>query len=162
MKDTFAVIYLQDIVQRFHYLKRLSDRAVAQLDDEAWVVTLHDQANSVAIILKHIAGNMRSRWTDFFTSDGEKPDRHRDTEFELADREDNRAALLAQWEAGWHILFDVLESLTVDDLVKTVTIRNELHPVPQAIHRQLSHYAYHVGDSLCSCASFSRAMNGSH
>ena len=152
MENTFAVIYLRDIVQQFRRLKRLADRAVTQLDDQEWFVTLYDEANSIAIILKHIAGNMRSRWTDFFTADGEKPDRHRDTEFELEEQED-KAVILARWEAGWRILFDVLESLTVDDLDKTITIRQEPHAVPQAIHRQLSHYAYHVGQLvfLCKC-----------
>jgi hypothetical protein len=152
MEDTFAVFYLQDIAQQFHRLKRLADRAISQLDDQEWFITLYDDANSVAIILKHVAGNMCSRWTDFFTTDGEKPDRHRDTEFEL-EQDDTKAVILARWETGWRILFGVLESLTVDDLERTITIRREPHLVPQAIHRQLSHYAYHVGQLvfLCRC-----------
>lgn len=155
MEDAFATIYLQDIVQQFHRLKRLADRAVIQLDDQQWFVTLYDEGNSVAILLKHIAGNMHSRWTDFFTADGEKPDRHRDSEFELEEQED-KAAILARWEAGWRILFDVLESLTVNDLSRTITIRHEPHPVPQAIHRQLSHYAYHVGQLVFLCRHLKR------
>jgi hypothetical protein len=149
MPDAFAVLYLQDIVLRFRSLKRLGDRALAQLDDAQWFITLDDEANSVAIIVKHIAGNMRSRWMDFLTADGEKPDRHRDTEFQL--EQADKAAVLARWEAGWEILFDVLESLTVDDLTKTVLIRQEPHAVPQAIHRQLSHYAYHIGQLVFLC-----------
>ena len=149
MEDSFATIYLQDIIRRFRRLKQLADRAVAQLDDQDWFVTLDEKANSVAIMLKHIAGNMRSRWTDFLTTDGEKPDRRRDSEFQL--EQADRAAILARWETGWEILFGVLESLTVDDLTKTVLIRQEPHAVPQAIHRQLSHYAYHIGQLVFLC-----------
>lgn len=135
--------YVKDSTDLFRYYKRLGERAMAQSSDESLFATIDAESNSIAIIVKHMAGNMRSRWTDFLTSDGEKPDRNRDTEF--ADAPQTRAALVELWERGWKYLFDALEPLTDADLGRTVTIRTEPHSVMQAINRQMAHYAHHVG-----------------
>ena len=139
----FTTSYLEDSVELFRYSKRLGERAMAQIADEQLFASLDAEANSIAIVVKHMAGNMRSRFTDFLTTDGEKPDRNRDSEFEEAAA--TRAELMAQWENGWAIVFGALEPLTDDDMERTVTIRGEAHSVMQAIHRQMAHYAYHVG-----------------
>jgi hypothetical protein len=136
--------YLEDIRRQFHGQKKLAEKAIAQVDDSQFFALLDSESNSIALVVKHIAGNLRSRWTDFYSSDGEKPDRHRDTEFEAA-KEDTRAALLARWEAGWGVLFEVVDSMKPEDLTRTVTIRDEPHSVVKAVNRQLAHYAYHVG-----------------
>ena len=136
--------YLDDATAQLRKLKAQADKALAQTSDDHLFATLDPESNSIAIIMKHVAGNMRSRWTDFLTSDGEKPDRHRDTEFELA-AADTRARLVALWEDGWARAFDGITSLTPADLSKTVTVRGEPHSVIQAINRQLTHYAAHVG-----------------
>src|SRR5256885_4498519 len=127
----------------FSYYKKLGERAIAQCPDEALSTTLDAESNSIAIVVKHMAGNMRSRWTDFLTSDGEKPDRNRDTEFE--DPPKTRAELMEMWEHGWKLLFSALEPLSDADLTRTITIRTEPHSVTQAIDRQVAHYSYHVG-----------------
>lgn len=116
---------------------------MAQVPDHALLTVLDPQSNSIAMIVKHLAGNMRSRWTDFLTSDGEKPNRNRDSEF--VDPPATRADLLAMWDSGWKCLFSALESLTDSDLSRTVLIRTEPHSVLQAINRQIAHYSYHVG-----------------
>ncbi len=136
--------YLHNIYQEYMRLKQLSDRALAQIDDEAFFRQTDPQGNSMAILIKHIAGNMRSRWRDFLTSDGEKPDRQREREFMLEEM-DTRAHLMARWEASWNILRNTLTSLQAADLEKEITIRGESHAVPEALHRQLTHYAYHTG-----------------
>ena len=123
-------------------IKKLGDKAIAQFSDAELHVKLDDESNSAAIIMRHMAGNMRSRWTDFLTSDGEKPDRFRDREFE--DRPMSRAELLAEWEDGWRRLFDAIDPLTDADLQRTVYIRAEPHTVYKAISRQVAHYAGHV------------------
>lgn len=138
--------YLKDSIGLFHYYKKLGERAMAQCPDEGLFLTLDAESNSIAIIVKHLAGNMRSRFTDFLTSDGEKPDRHRDTEFEDAPK--TRAELMALWDRGWKCVFDALDPLTDADVDRTVTIRKEPHTVMQAISRQLAHYAHHVGQIL--------------
>jgi len=138
--------YLKDSIGLFHYYKKLGERAMAQCPDEGLFVTLDAESNSIAILVKHLAGNMRSRFTDFLTSDGEKPDRNRDTEFENPPK--TRAELMALWDRGWKCVFDALEPLTDADVDKTVTIRKEPHTVMQAISRQLAHYAHHVGQIL--------------
>lgn len=138
--------YLKDSIGLFHYYKKLGERAMAQCPDEALFFTLDPESNSIAIIVKHIAGNMRSRWTNFLTTDGEKPDRHRDTEFE--DPPKTRAELMAAWDRGWKCVFDALEPLTDADMGRIVTIRTEPHSVMQAINRQMAHYAHHVGQIL--------------
>jgi len=135
--------YLKDSIDVFRYYKKLGERAMAQCPDEALFTTLDAESNSIAIIVKHMAGNMRSRWTDFLTSDGEKPDRNRDTEFEAPPT--TRAALMETWERGWKHLFGALDPLSDTDLARTITIRTESHSVMQAINRQVAHYSYHVG-----------------
>jgi len=126
---------------------------MAQCPDEGLFAVLDGESNSIAIVVKHMAGNMRSRWTDFLTTDGEKPDRHRDTEFDEPPA--TRAELLAMWEAGWSCLFAALEPLSDADLSRTVTIRTEPHSVMQAINRQIAHYSYHVGQIVYLAKHFS-------
>jgi hypothetical protein len=138
--------YINDSLTLFRYYKKMTEGALAQCPDDGLFVTLDKESNSIAIIVKHIAGNMRSRWTNFLTSDGEKPDRNRDSEFEEAPK--TRAALFITWESGWKIFLDALESLTDADLTKTVTIRNEPHSVMHAINRQTAHYASHLGQII--------------
>lgn len=135
--------YLEDAIRSFRSYKRLAERALEQVGDDEFFVQIDEEFNSLAVMVKHIAGNQRSRWRDFLTSDGEKPDRNRDTEFELID--ETRESLMAFWESGWATLFEALESLSADDLEKTVTIRGEPHTVVEAINRQLTHYPYHIG-----------------
>ena len=139
----FTTSYLKDTTAVFTYYKRLADRAMEQLPDTALFSTLDAESNSIAIIVKHMAGNMRSRWIDFLTTDGEKPDRNRDSEFETPPA--TRAELLALWESGWKPLFGALTPLTESDLGRTVHIRGEAHSVMQAINRGITHTTYHVG-----------------
>jgi Protein of unknown function (DUF1572) len=139
----FTTSYLKDSIAVFRYYKKLGEGAMAQVADEQLFTNLDAEANSIAIVVKHMTGNMRSRWTDFLSSDGEKPNRNRDGEF--IEPPATREAVLKQWEDGWGLLFATLESLTDDDLSRTVTIRGEPHSVMQAINRQLAHYPYHVG-----------------
>jgi uncharacterized damage-inducible protein DinB len=143
MAHQFTASYLQDSLDLFRYYKKLGERAMAQCPDEALFESLDAESNSIAIIVKHIAGNMRSRWTDFLTTDGEKPDRNRDTEFEDAPK--TRAELMELWERGWKCVFDALAPLGDEDLVRKVVIRTEPHSVMQAVNRQVAHYCYHVG-----------------
>jgi len=143
MAHQFTTSYIKDSTDLFRYYKKLGDKAIAQCPDNGLFATLDPESNSIAILVKHLAGNMRSRWTDFLISDGEKPDRHGDTEFEAPPQ--TRAELEAMWERGWKILFDALEPLTDADIARTVTIRTEPHSVMQAINRQMAHYSYHVG-----------------
>src|SRR5213593_3537546 len=143
MAHEFTTSYLKDSIELFRYYKKLAERAMQQAPDEALFAALDKESNSIAIIVKHMAGNMRSRWMDFLTTDGEKPDRNRDTEFEDAPK--TRAALMESWERGWKYVFDALEPLTEADMGRTVTIRTEPHSVMQAINRQVAHYAHHVG-----------------
>jgi hypothetical protein len=139
----FTTSYLEDSLTLFRQYKSFAGRAISQLTDDELFATLDPESNSIALIIKHMAGNMRSRWTDFLTTDGEKPDRDRDSEF--IHPPPTREALLATWEHGWRCLFDALEPLSDDDLVRTVTIRGEAHSVMQAINRQMAHYALHTG-----------------
>jgi uncharacterized protein DUF1572 len=143
MAHQFSTSYVKDSIGVFQYYKKLAERAMAQCPDAALFTELDAESNSIAIVVKHIAGNMRSRWTDFLTSDGEKPDRNRDTEFEAPPK--TRAELMEMWESGWKLLFGALEPLSDADLTKTITIRTEPHSVMQAINRQVAHYSYHVG-----------------
>lgn len=136
--------YLDEARRSFRGLKRLAEGAMEQLTDEEMFHLIDREANSVAHIVKHMAGNMRSRWTDFLTTDGEKPTRHRDTEFEM-DANTTRADVMAWWESGWRLVFDANAPLQPEDLGRTVTIRGEPHTVLQAINRQIAHYAQHVG-----------------
>jgi SAM-dependent methyltransferase len=140
---TPAQQFLDDALLQLRKLKAQADKAMAQVDDRQFFDTLDSEANSIALVVKHLAGNMRSRWTDFLTSDGEKPDRERDNEFLVLG--DTRGSLAAAWEDGWQRVFAAISPLTADDLVKTVLIRREPHSVLEAINRQLTHYAAHVG-----------------
>lgn len=140
---SFYPDYLADSIQSFRNYKKLADRAIEQVGDEDFFAVIDRESNSIAVIIKHIAGNLHSRWRDFLTTDGEKPERDRDSEFELVN--DNRESLMAFWETGWKILFNALEPLSEDDFSKTITIRGEPHSVIEAINRQLTHYSYHVG-----------------
>ena len=144
---TLGEHYLQDAVKEFRKMKAMAERALAQVSEAQLFREIDAESNSLAIIMKHLAGNMRSRWTDFLSSDGEKPDRQRDTEFEL-EPADTKAALLERWEDGWRRVFAAVEPLRGDDLLKTVMIRGEPHTVLQAIDRQLTHYSQHVGQIL--------------
>lgn len=135
--------FLDVCVQRLQGLKRLAEGATFQLDGGQMHAVSHEGANSVVVQMKHLAGNMVSRWTDFLTTDGEKPDRNRDGEF--VDDFTSREQLDATWEHGWAVLFETLAGLTPDSLLATVTIRAEGHTVLDAIQRQVAHYAYHVG-----------------
>ena len=139
----FTTSYLEDSVAVFRYYKTLAERAMAQVTDEQLVAVLDSEMNSISQIVKHMAGNMRSRWTDFLTSDGEKPDRNRDSEFE--DPPATRESVMNLWEQGWNYLFTALDPLSEPDMDRTITIRGEAHSVMQAINRQISHYSYHCG-----------------
>ena len=135
---------LDDAMQTFRDQKKLAERAFAQISDEDFFRAIDAESNSIAVNVKHMAGNMLSRWTDFLTTDGEKPDRNRDMEFVMLP-ETTREDMLAYWEKGWQCVFDAIEPLTPDDLMRTVKIRGQDHTVVQAINRQIAHYAYHVG-----------------
>ena len=136
--------FLYDCIRQYERVKSLGDRAVNQVDDSQFFQDLGEDANSIAIVIKHVAGNMRSRWTDFLTSDGEKVNRNRDEEFAIRDA-DTRDRIIQDWEAGWTLALDTLNRLTDDRLDSTVLIRGEAHTVREAILRGLHHYAYHVG-----------------
>ena len=139
--------WLTDVTFEFQRHKKMADRAIGELDDHAFFYRPADQVNSVALIVKHLAGNLASRWSDFLTTDGEKPSRNRDGEFLLADN-DTRSSLLAAWERGWGILFATLDALAPSDLEKNVTIRGEALSVQQALLRGALHAAYHTGQIL--------------
>jgi uncharacterized damage-inducible protein DinB len=144
--------YLEDALRQLRKYKQLADRAIAQVSDEQLFTTEGEPGNSIAIIMKHMAGNMRSRWTDFLTTDGEKPDRHRDTEFE--NRGETAADIRRVWDAGWELTIAAIAELDWQDLDREVTIRGEPHNVIAAINRQLTHYAYHVGQIVLLAQRF--------
>lgn len=150
--STFIENYKADAIASFRNYKKMAERAIEQVSDEEFFALIDAEANSIALIVKHISGNLRSRWRDFLTCDGEKADRHRDTEFEII--EDTRESLMKAWEDGWQTLFDALEPLTSDDFAKTVTIRGEPHTVVEAINRQLTHYSYHIGQIVLLAKHF--------
>lgn len=143
MNADLSAHYLDEARRQMRGQKRMGEGAMAQLRDEDFFVTLDPESNSVAILVKHLAGNMRSRFTDFLSSDGEKPDRFRDREFEVT-AATTRADVMQWWEEGWAIVFGAIEALRPEDVMRTVTIRNEPHTVLQAINRQIAHYAGHV------------------
>lgn len=146
MSENFEEVvrgYLVDASATFRAYKKLAEGALAQVDDEEFFRVDAPESNSIALIVKHISGNQRSRWTNFLAEDGEKPDRNRDSEFE--DEGEDRKALMQKWDEGWAILLGVIDSLSAEDLKRSVTIRGEKHTVIQAINRQLTHYAYHTG-----------------
>jgi len=136
--------YLADAIKTFRDYKKLAEGAFAQISDEDFFRTLDEESNSIAVNMKHMAGNMISRWTDFLTTDGEKPERDRDIEFVMLPGT-TKAEMLAYWETGWKCVFEAVEPLQPDDLLRTIRIRSQDHTVIQAINRQLAHYAYHVG-----------------
>lgn len=144
MNEELGRHYLEDALKLFRNHKQLGEKAIAQLDDEELFRTLDPESNSIALVVKHLAGNMRSRWTDFLTTDGEKPDRNRDSEFVL-DKGTTRAEVLGWWEEGWRTVFAAVEPLRPADLLREVAIRGEPHTVLMAINRQLAHYAHHIG-----------------
>lgn len=139
----FTTLYVQDSLTLLRQYKRMAEKAMAQLDEGQLTAALDPRMNSIALIVKHLAGNMRSRWTDFLTTDGEKPDRQRDSEFEAPPA--TRGEIMALWENGWKTCFAAIEPLTEADLGRTVLIRGEAHSVMQAINRQIAHYACHIG-----------------
>jgi len=136
-------VFLQESIEAFQSMKQLADKAMKQVDDSQFHCLLDKESNSLEVMILHMHGNMLSRWTDFLTSDGEKPTRDRDGEFEPKGLD--RPALIALWEQGWSVLFDALSGLKPDDLLRQVAIRGEGHTVIKAIQRQVSHYGYHVG-----------------
>src|SRR4051812_1230864 len=140
----FREQYLGDMRSQLAKLRSTAERAIAQVGDDDFARLLDGENNSIALIVKHVSGNLRSRCTDFLTSDGEKPDRDRDGEFELRP-EDTRLGLSRNWDQAWDLLAETVDSLTPDDLGRTVTVRAEPHTVGQALNRHLSHLAYHVG-----------------
>ena len=148
--------YFDDALSAFRAYKKLAEKAIAQMQDEEFFVTLDEEANSVAVIMKHMAGNMISRWTDFLISDGEKPNRNRDMEF-VIESETTKDDVLAYWERGWACVFEALEPLRPEDFEKTVMIRGEEHTIVQAINRQLMHYAYHIGQIVFLAKHFRSA-----
>src|SRR5215472_2374046 len=143
MAHQLTTSYIEDSLSILRQYKSLAERALEQVSDDQLTRALDGESNSIAIIVKHMVGNMCSRWTDFLTTDGEKPDRHRDSEFETPPS--TRAELMKTWESGWRILFHAVEGLKESDLTRTVYIRAEPHSVMQAINRQIAHYACHVG-----------------
>jgi hypothetical protein len=143
MTHKFSTSYIEDSLALFHYYKKLAEGAIEQVTDDQLFVRLDEEMNSIAIIMKHMAGNMRSRWTDFLTSDGEKPNRNRDTEF--IEPPATRPQLMRVWNESWQGVFDALEPLSDSDLGREVAIRGEPHSAMQAINRQIAHYAYHCG-----------------
>jgi uncharacterized damage-inducible protein DinB len=147
--------YHADAIQSFRNYKKMAERAIEQIGDEDFFALIDPEANSVSLIVKHIAGNLHSRWRDFLTSDGEKPERHRDTEFELIG--DTRESLMEFWETGWQTLFDNVEPLTPEDFSRTVPIRGEPHTIAEALNRQMTHYAYHVGQIVLLAKHFKSA-----
>jgi uncharacterized damage-inducible protein DinB len=151
----FTTSYRKDSLALFRYYKNLAERAMAQVSDEQLLAVLDPEMNSIAIIVKHMAGNMRSRWTDFLTADGEKSNRDREAEF--VEPPPTRQALLALWEEGWQCVFTALEPLSDQDLERTVTIRGEPHSVMQAINRQMAHYSYHCGQVVFLAKHFQHA-----
>lgn len=143
MAHKFSTSYLEDSISLLRYYKKLAEGAMAQVSDEQLTAALDPEMNSIALIVKHMAGNMRSRWTDFLSTDGEKPDRDRDSEFEQPPV--SRGELMKFWQEGWDCMFSALEPLSEADLGRAVMIRSEPHSVMQAINRQIAHYSYHIG-----------------
>ena len=142
--QSLAQHYLDDALQTFRDNKKLAERAFTQVSDEDFFATIDSESNSIAVNIKHMAGNMISRWTDFLTTDGEKPERNRDIEFVILPGT-TKDEMIAYWEKGWRCVFDAIEPLGPEDLLRTVLIRGENHTVVQAINRQIAHYAYHTG-----------------
>ncbi len=156
MSEQIIKNYHADAIQSFRNYKKMAERAMEQVSDEEFFALIDPEANSIAIIVKHIAGNLHSRWRDFLTTDGEKPDRFRDGEFAAFD-EDSRESLMEFWASGWKTLFDAIEPLSVEDFSLTVTIRGEPHTVVEAINRQMMHYSLHIGQIVLLAKHFRSA-----
>lgn len=156
METSLAKHYLADAITTFRDYKALAEKAFAQLKTDEFFVTLDEEGNSVGVIIKHMSGNMLSRWTDFLNADGEKPDRNRDMEFVLTP-ETTKDELLAQWEKGWSCVFNALEPLQPEDFDRKVLIRGEEHSIVEAVNRQLTHYSYHVGQIVFLAKHFRSA-----
>jgi hypothetical protein len=154
--DAIVRNYFEDALKSLRGHKKLAEKAIAQLSDEEFFVTLDEESNSVAVIMKHMAGNMFSRWTDFLTSDGEKPNRNREMEF-VIEPQTTKDQVIDYWERGWKCVFEALEPLRSEDFEKTVMIRGEEHTIVQAINRQMTHYAYHVGQIVFLAKHFRSA-----
>jgi hypothetical protein len=154
--QSLAQHYLDDALRTFRDYKKLAESALAQISSEDFFRTLDDESNSIAVNMKHMAGNMLSRWTDFLTTDGEKPERDRDMEFEMLPGT-TKDQMLAYWEKGWKGVFDAIGPLQPEDLMRRVTIRGQEHTVVQAINRQLAHYAYHTGQIVYLAKHFRSA-----
>ena len=154
--DSIVQNYLEDALSSLRAYKILADKAIVQLKDEEFFITLDAESNSVAVIMKHMAGNMFSRWTDFLTTDGEKPNRHRDMEFVL-EPQTTKVDVIDYWERGWACVFEALEPLRPEDFDRKVKIRGEEHTIVQAINRQLTHYSYHVGQIVFLAKHFRTA-----
>jgi|SRR5687768_14942240 len=144
MNERLGLHYLDDAITTFRAYKKLAEKALDQLRDEEYFIAIDDEANSIAVIMKHLAGNMLSRWTDFLTTDGEKPERNRDMEF-VIEPQTSKADVMVYWEKGWRRTFETVEALQPEDLMRTVLIRGEPHTVVQALNRQLAHYPHHIG-----------------
>lgn len=156
MSESFIKHYLDDALLTFRTYKKLGEKAFAQVSDEEFFRAVDAESNSIAVIIKHMTGNMRSRWTDFLTSDGEKPDRHRDLEFVITNAT-TREDLVAEWERGWACVFNALEPLQPEDFDRKIYIRGEEHSIVEAINRQLTHYAYHTGQIVFLAKHFKSA-----
>ncbi len=152
----FTTSFLDDSRSLFRYYKKLADAAIAQVTDEQLFAVLDPEMNSIALIVKHLSGNMRSRWPDFLTSDGEKPSRDRDAEF--VEPPSGREEMMRMWESGWSCVFSALEPLSSEDMTRTVFMRGEAHSVMQAINRQITHYAYHIGQIVFLAKHFQHAQ----
>lgn len=150
----FTTSYVEDSLSIFRQYKKLVERAIEQVSDEQLFATLDEEMNSIAVIVKHLSGNMQSRWTDFLTADGEKPGRDRDAEF--SNPPATREQLLQLWDDGWQRVLGTLESLSDADLGRTITIRGEAHSVMQAINRQVAHYGYHCGQIVLLAKHFAQ------
>lgn len=148
--------YLDDAIKSFRAYKKLAEKALDQLRDEEYFTTLDEESNSIAVIMKHLAGNMLSRWTDFLTTDGEKPERDRDMEF-VIEPQTSKSEVVNYWEKGWQRTFETLEALQPEDLLRTVMIRGETHTVVQCVNRQLAHYSYHIGQIVFLAKHFRSA-----
>jgi len=156
MNDSLAKHYLEDSIASLRAYKKLAEKALDQLSEDEFFITLDAEGNSVAVIMKHMAGNMFSRWTDFLTTDGEKPNRNRDMEF-VIEPTTSKDDLIDFWQRGWQCVFEAFEPLRAEDLGKKVLIRGEEHTVIQAINRQLMHYANHIGQIVFLAKHFRSA-----
>ena len=144
--------YLSTCIKQFRQYKSLAEKAIEQIDDSKLFIQFNDETNSISIIIKHLSGNMISRWTNFLTEDGEKVWRNRDEEF--INNISNKIELMETWDNGWNCLFETIEKLTAEDLEKIIFIRNEPQTVLEAINRQIAHYAYHVGQIVFLSKAF--------